>query len=124
MKKYALTLLVLCCLGFAGPAHAFTGNELYEAMRVFRVVEGGGEGDAGLASLALGYVMGSTHTLSFAGAICPAGGSPTAAQYMDIVYGYIEKTPETRHLPATILIAGVLMAEFPCEKPKKKGETP
>ncbi len=103
--------LVVITLAVATAANAtwFTGNQLLSHMNGEPFERGG----------AAGFVTGVASAINGDLACIPAG--VTVAQMRDMVQRFLQNTPSIRHQAAELIVAAVLVAEFPCQEPKSGG---
>lgn len=106
MKTYAKAILLVACNTVALCAHAYSGNEFYNNTT---------SDDQPYRVRAMAYLNGVVDTLQLMGAVCSPNNA-TIGQARDIVVKYLAQNPEHRHDEAAIIITGVLMGAWPCEK--------
>jgi hypothetical protein len=99
------TFLVTATLSVATMANAswFTGNDLLNHLNGEPFERGG----------AAGFITGVASAIDGDIACIPA--EVTVAQMRDMVHRQLRLSPNVRHEPAEIIVAAVLMTEFPCK---------
>ena len=104
-------LLAATAIAVASTANAtwFTGNDLLAHLNGEPFERGG----------AAGFVTGVASAIDGDLACIPR--EVTVAQMRDMVHQRLRNTPSVRHEAAEIIVAAVLMTEFPC-KDKKPGK--
>ena len=103
MKKIIACFLIAPSIA---SAHFMSGNDLLRDMN----------GGSVNRSLAIGYVLGVTDTLTNI-AICPPA-NITSGQVTDIIKKHLEDNPSSRHYSADSLISNKLVSIWPCQKGK------
>lgn len=93
------TLIALAM--FSGCASAATGNDLYKWHNSNQSSEQG---------YYSGYISASVQWID---GICPAAGV-TEQQVWDIVYNWLVKYPQSRHLDSKVIIEMAMREAFPC----------
>ena len=105
-------MLAAIALALATTANAswFTGNDLLRHLNGEPFERGG----------AAGFITGVASAID--GDIACIPPEVTVAQMRDMVHQQLRATPNVRHEAAEIIVAAVLMTEFPCRdrKPKTK----
>jgi hypothetical protein len=107
MIKQALAALTLAAVTAAN-ASWFTGNDLLGHLNGEPFERGG----------AAGFITGVASAIDGDLACIPP--EVTVAQMRDMVHQQLRNTPSVRHQPAEIIVAAVLMTEFPCKERKPK----
>jgi hypothetical protein len=108
MIKQALAAITLA-LATAANATWFTGNQLLGHMQGEPFERGG----------AAGFVTGVASAIDGDLACIPA--EVTVSQMRDMVYRTLQNRPDIRHQAAELIVAAVLMEQFPCREPKSGG---
>jgi hypothetical protein len=105
------TFLATAVLSVAAAANAswFTGNDLLGHLNGELFERGG----------AAGFVTGVASAIDGDLACIPP--EVTVAQMRDMVHRQLRATPNIRHQPAEVIVAAVLMSEFPCKDAKPGG---
>jgi hypothetical protein len=106
--KRAIATAALVALCAAAHAKFWDGNLLHNYLN----------GSQGEQVLALGFIIGVADSLH--GEVQCAPANATAGQMRDMVAGFLNRVPNSRHLPAEALVAFVLINAWPCQK-KNKG---
>lgn len=108
MKHLIAGLLVAVPL----TAAAFTGNE-WSARNNGQDIE---------RTMALGYVVGTVDTLTYAETVCPPG-KVTRGQTRDIFAQWLRLNPTRTHEPAVELIAELFTDLWPCKSNDSQRQT-
>jgi hypothetical protein len=105
-------LLAAAVLTVATAANAtwFTGNQLLDHMNGELFERGG----------AAGFVTGVASVINGDLACIPAG--VTVAQMRDMVHQRLRVSPGIRHQEAEVIVAAVLISEFPCGRNQSPGK--
>ena len=109
MIKHVLAATAIA-VATAANASWFTGNDILGHLNGEPFERGG----------AAGFITGVASAID--GDIACIPKEVTVAQMRDMVHQQLRNTPSVRHQPAEIIVAAVLMTEFPCRdrKPKPK----
>ena len=104
--------LVAITLALATTANAswFTGNDLLRHLNGEPFERGG----------AAGFITGVASAID--GDIACIPKEVTVAQMRDMVHQQLRNTPNVRHEAAEIIVAAVLMTQFPCQERKPKAK--
>lgn len=110
MIKSALITITLA-VATAANASWFTGNDLLNHMQGEPFEQGG----------AAGFVTGVASAIDGELACIPP--EVTVAQMRDMVHQQLRATPNVRHEAAEVIVAAVLMTQFPCKdaRPNRGG---
>ena len=107
MIKPALAAITLAAVSTAN-ASWFTGNDILGHLNGEPFERGG----------AAGFITGVASAIDGDLACIPP--EVTVSQMRDMVHQRLRNTPSVRHQPAEIIVAAVLMTEFPCKERKPK----
>jgi len=122
------TLVLLLAFWFTttplGKSYAFTGNDLYERCRSTEIQD---------FEFCKGYILGvlngydvgineyhhqlhsdNLNNIPVLGRLCYQEKGAIPRQVLDIVRNDLERFPQVRHFPASILIFGAVQNAFPC----------
>ena len=93
------------------------GNKILAGLKSIERIANGGKPkpeDIFESGLAMGYIGGIYDSDN--GAIVCAPSNVTRGQVQDIFFKFLQASPEVRHQPAHLLLAGLLRQAFPCPK--------
>jgi hypothetical protein len=107
MIKQALAAITLAAFTAAN-ASWFTGNDLLGHLNGEPFERGG----------AAGFITGVASAIDGDLACIPS--AVTVAQMRDMVHQALRNRPDVRHQAAEVIVAAVLMTEFPCKERKPK----
>jgi hypothetical protein len=107
MIKQTLAAITLA-VTTAANASWFTGNDLFAHLNGELFERGG----------AAGFVTGVASVIDGDLACIPA--EVTVTQMRDMVHQALRNRPDVRHQAAEVIVAAVLMSEFPCKERKPK----
>lgn len=112
MKTKLICILFFLALSSGVRATIFeTGNSIYSGLEDFKKDN---SSNVVKASSSFGYIIGVHDTLQDVVVCSPS--TITKGQLLDIVFNHLRDNPQTRHLPADILVRQALLKFYPCKK--------